>query len=325
MKATLHENGWTVFLTDFDFKTATKEEIDLIGCLVATNTLVIARNQSMTVDEEVEIVQKFGDTEHAVAEPFAGMSADKIQKNKNTIERYMVPGSNGYLYKVSGEENHKGERGLFGHVHELEWHCNQVERKNRKPIVWLRSIRGSVGSKTSWTNHAVAYEKLPLALKKLCQSLTVDYTYNVLHRDNKYENDDIRNTLSTLEVHDFGRAPMSIPDYTPPLVITNEGGVTGLFFSWLQIQKLNGPGMTVESSKKFIGKLRDTILADERNLYHHEWQEGDVVISEQWLGIHKRWAFDELNKRVLHRANFNYSNIDLTKIPQAQELLKNNG
>ena len=44
MKATLHENGWTVFLTDFDFKTATKEEIDLIGCLVATNTLVIARN-----------------------------------------------------------------------------------------------------------------------------------------------------------------------------------------------------------------------------------------------------------------------------------------
>ena len=322
MKATLHENGWTVILTDFDFKTATKEEIDLIGCLVATNTLVVARNQTMTIDEEVEIVQRFGNTEHAIAEPFPNMSAEEIERNKNAIERYMVPGSNGYLYRVSGAENHKGERGLFGHVHELDWHCNQVERKNRRPIVWLRSISGSVGSRTSWTNHAVAYEKLPPALKKLCQNLTVDYTYT--HCDSEYENHDIQSLLGTLEVHSFGKAPMSTPDYTPSLVVTNEGGVTGLFFSWLQIQKLDGPGMTLENSKKFIEKLRDIILADESNLYHHDWQEGDVILSEQWLGIHKRWAFDGLNKRELHRANFNYSNIDLAKIPQAQALLKNN-
>ena len=312
MKATLHENGWTVILTDFDFKTATKEEMDLIGCWLATNTLVIARNQSMTVDEEVEVVKKFGEVEYAVAEQ-PGATEEQIQRNKEIIERYEVPGSNGYLLRVSGEENHKGEKGLFGAVHELDWHANQVERKDRKPLVWLRSIRGSVGSKTSWTNHAVAYQSLPLAMKKLCQRLKVNYTYHYNKWDGNTDVDMLANVL---------RVNKGLPDYYPPLVMTNNAGLTGLFFSWNQVQSFEG--ISESETLKIISTLRDLILADERNLYHHDWQDGDVAIAEQWLGIHKRWPFDGLGKRVLHRATFDFANIDLAKIPQAQELLKNN-
>ena len=39
----LHENGWTVILDDFDFATATQQDISQIGCLLATNTCVVAR------------------------------------------------------------------------------------------------------------------------------------------------------------------------------------------------------------------------------------------------------------------------------------------
>ena len=43
--------------------------------------------------------------------------------------------------------------------------------------------------------------------------------------------------------------------------------------------------------------------------YHHDWNDSDVVISEQWLSIHKRWEFDNMDSRILHRIAFDYRNI----------------
>jgi len=55
-------------------------------------------------------------------------------------------------------------------------------------------------------------------------------------------------------------------------------------------------------------RLKEVVLRPEF-CYDHHWQDGDVVISEQWLSIHKRWAFDKMNERVLHRIAFNYENL----------------
>jgi hypothetical protein len=60
-------------------------------------------------------------------------------------------------------------------------------------------------------------------------------------------------------------------------------------------------------SKKFIESLRDKIL-QEKYMYHHDWEDGDVVLSEQWLGIHKRWRFENINNRVVHRICLDFSN-----------------
>jgi alpha-ketoglutarate-dependent taurine dioxygenase len=71
--------------------------------------------------------------------------------------------------------------------------------------------------------------------------------------------------------------------------------------------------MTKDESREFIKPLRDHVLQD-KYIYHHDWQDGDVVIAEQWLGIHKRWRFEAMNQRVLHRTTFNYANVDLSGI-----------
>ena len=42
---------------------------------------------------------------------------------------------------------------------------------------------------------------------------------------------------------------------------------------------------------------------------HHDWEDGDLVISEQWLSIHKRWTFEKMDKRVLHRIAFDYDKV----------------
>ena len=69
--------------------------------------------------------------------------------------------------------------------------------------------------------------------------------------------------------------------------------------------------MTEEQSRTFIEKLRDHVL-QEKYMYHHEWQDGDIVLSEQWLGIHKRWHFEDISNRVLHRICLDFSNCNFS-------------
>ena len=76
------------------------------------------------------------------------------------------------------------------------------------------------------------------------------------------------------------------------LVYTNEAGITGLFFPYLQI--LGGV------PKDLYDYLKNHILQDKYR-YDHYWEDGDVVISEQWLTIHKRHAFEKMNERLMYR------------------------
>ena len=44
-------------------------------------------------------------------------------------------------------------------------------------------------------------------------------------------------------------------------------------------------------------------------MYHHEWETGDIVLSDQLLTLHKRGTDDPeiLSKRVLNRITFHIS------------------
>jgi alpha-ketoglutarate-dependent taurine dioxygenase len=63
--------------------------------------------------------------------------------------------------------------------------------------------------------------------------------------------------------------------------------------------------MTKEESTPIINEYA-AHTTKEKYCYHHDWDDGDVVISEQWLGIHKRWKFEGIMNRVLHRAVFDF-------------------
>jgi alpha-ketoglutarate-dependent taurine dioxygenase len=69
-------------------------------------------------------------------------------------------------------------------------------------------------------------------------------------------------------------------------------------------------GKTDEEFKEIHEYLVNHVK-QEKFMYHHDWKDGDVVISEQWLSVHKRWPFKKMDKRVLHRIAFDYSKIGL--------------
>jgi taurine dioxygenase len=285
----LHDNGWTVMLDDFDFATATQEDIDEMACLLATNTLVVARGQQhLTVQDEMRIAHMFGDVESLAA-----------LESTEPYSHVIIPGTNGEVVRVTGELDEHGEPGLFGHVSDLDWHCNMPGTPARKPLVWLLGVKGTAGSRTSWTNNIWAYDDLDAGTRREIQDLRMVCGW----RRGSYSEFDFGKARSVDE--DFNE------NYTPNMVHTNIGGRTGLFFPFLQFR--NFVGMTEEESREVIRPLRDHVL-QERYIYHHDWQDGDVVIAEQWLGIHKRWKFEGMQDRVLHRTTFDFANSDLTRI-----------
>lgn len=285
MKITLNENGWTGHIKDFDMCCATQQDINIIGKFLATNTLVVINNQNhLTPADQVRIVEMFGNTEQVTF-------PEVIPDNMKHLPSIFVPNSQNKIQRVTGALDEHGNPGLFGHVSDLDWHCNQPAMPTRKPLVWLLGVHGTVGSRTSWTNNIAAWEDLDQDTKQEIQDLKMVCGFK---RGNYSE-------------FNFGSEESFNEHYTPNLVHTNIAGKTGLFFPFLQFKNFVGKSET--QSMEIVARLRLHVL-QEKYIYHHNWQDGDVVIAEQWLGIHKRWRFDGMADRLLHRLTFNFDHIN---------------
>jgi taurine dioxygenase len=272
MKINTLDNGWTIQIEDLDLRRATDDEINTIGQLINTNTVVVLRDQQLTVQDEIVAANRFG----------------PIRQFGDKEEDFgcIVVGSDRYVIRVSGALDDHGRPGLFGHVTDLDWHCNDSAHDNRKPLIWLYSISGSVGSRTSFINNILSYEALQKEdpeffnqikdLKVVCGYETGKYSPSKLNDKDKSVN----------------------PYFTPNIVHTNIAGKTGFYFSPLQVFYF--VDMSEDESRPILEKLRDHIV-QERFMYHHDWRDNDLLLSEQWLGIHKRWKFEGIGQRTLHR------------------------
>ena len=58
----IHDNSWTVIIEGFDISKATQENINQISKLIAKNTLVVIRNQNLTIADEVKVLKMFKNT-----------------------------------------------------------------------------------------------------------------------------------------------------------------------------------------------------------------------------------------------------------------------
>jgi len=269
----LHKNGWTVILDDVDLRYSTQEDINQISKLLSTNTLVIARKQKLEVTDEVRLAKMF-------------KTPRQFYPNTNIDDKgyahCVVPDSDNMIIRVTGARDNDGNEGFAGNDDELVWHCNDPVRKERHPLVWLYGVYGTKGSRTTWNNNIFSYNDLPQTTKDKLNNLKLVVKHT--HSDDT-----------------------ELDRYYPDLVHTNLAGKTGLFFSFLQIR--NFLGISEEDSRKIMEPLIEHTTREEY-LYHHDWEDGDLTISEQWLGIHKRWPFPGMKSRLLHRIVFDFPDQD---------------
>lgn len=293
MKISLSKNSWVVTVTELDLNAITDEEIDILGCLVNYYTLVIIKDQkNLPVELQESVCRRFGST---LDDDYG------IEGFKQRLGRLLQPGGT-ITSRVTGEKNEDGEPGLFGFKEELKWHANKVERANRRSMVWIYGVRGTKGSVTSFTNHIIAYNDMPEEFKKEISGLKTIYSYQLSKDERERMGQDV-----------------GISEHTPPLVYTNAGGQTGIYLSWLHLDHF--VGMTTEESKIIAGKIEKFVLSNPRYVYDHEWTDGDLLLSEQWLGLHKRHAFEHMEQRLINRIETSFSKIDFTKMPMALKMI----
>ena len=275
MKYHIHSNGWTVILDDFDMATCSQDDVNLIGKLVNEYTLVVAKKQFVTVEEETRFVNMW----HNPIPQLTPKDGDKFT--------HIAVDTEGKILRISGiKDEHGNDLGLAGHEDEMAWHSNPPEDPARNSIVYLRAVEGSVGSQTEWNNTILIWNELPQEEKDKLLPLKVIPKVGA--------------SLTGYKDRDTNGQEM--PDQTRfNLVHTNLAGKTGLYFPFVQLSRFED--MTVEESRKIMDPLAE-LVTQPKYCYKHDWEDGDMVIAEQWLGIHRRLPFKDIGKRLLHRAGF---------------------
>ena len=273
-------NDWAIEIEDFDLRTATKEQVKEIGHMILSNMVVVLRNQVLAPEDEVAFCSKIGNCQFII---------DPTKPKEGQRTEHLAVGH--HILRVTGEKNNKGEEGLFGHTSALDWHANQASNYERDPLIWLYGVKGTEGSKTSWLNNIASYEALSEELKQEVQDVKITLGY----KSGSYS------PSKFFVEHHATDKPFN-------LVHTNDAGKKGLYFPYLQI--LGMVDKTEEQFKNLMGRLIEHVTQPQF-IYDHHWKDGDVVISEQWLSIHKRWAFDDMEKRMLHRIAFDYGKLNV--------------
>ena len=222
---------------------------------VFTDLICVTNLGKVTPEEELKLAESLGE----------------VQKPVNERQLELHKQFKGELPGIV----HVTEGGLFGHKKVLDWHANKPSDPNRCSIVWIYAVKGVEGSVTSWIDNKKAYEDLSEEHKEWCSRIKFTCGFK---RGGYTDDPFFREHHNTKLEHN--------------LVYTNEAGVTGLFFPYLQI--LGGV------PKDLYEYLKNHILQDKYR-YDHYWEDGDVVISEQWLTIHKRHAFEKMNERLMYR------------------------
>ena len=285
-----------------DLYKLTNDECHQIGRQLANNQVVVIRNQEDASPYELQkLCSKIGDLEgytnklKVYADPNTPEAradwADKIE-SPNRRQRYLdyteAPG----IMKVTGKLKEDGSQtGFFGHDRELDWHCNKASDTKRHSYVTLYSVYGSKGSKTSWLDMAAAYVDLPDEKKYYYSTLDVICGHKVgAYSDDKSFKDHINR------------------DVPWPLVQEKYGKV-GLFFPYHQVFDLidHLTGEPIDQFDKEHQYLTNHIL-NEKYMYHHYWKDGDIVMSDQDITLHKRWHFSGMKNRLMWRLAHDVSN-----------------
>lgn len=271
MRSSIDSNGWTLTIHE-DIKLLSVEQLHDVARLCNRHYVVIFRNQDLTLEDQMRIASSIGTV--------------KMDHGRDEAERERIMLRPGVI-RVTGELNENGEKGLFGHDEELDWHTHHANAKKRFPFVWLYAVKGSDQSRTSWINQEMAFNDLSVNMQKKLEGIKYASGYKV-------------GAFSDMAV-----AKEKV-NYENPisLVHTNREGKKGLYFPFQQVYDV------VEGASKEQWKELHTFLkghcTKEKYMYHHDWQDRDLVISEQWLSIHKRWEFAGMKDRLLHRIAFDY-------------------
>jgi len=285
-----HPNGtWPCVITGLDVKNLTDRQVQFIGHAIANDAVVVIKGQNLSVDEEVAFGNKFGVVAKYERKNNTGVSDEDFEKFYDADHR-----DSPYLNSVTGRLNEKGLPGLHGMKEELNWHCGQPWNQRRPDVVYLYGVTGTEGSNTIYLNSKLSYNYLSDSWKERIKDLRIRPMKGYANYSKTGETFNIPNFENT--------------NYHPPVVYTNKAGNKCLFVPFFQMAGFHDWQGTEQEEQEVLEYLK-AHMTQEKYLFEHKWDNGDLIVWDNWTGLHKRPYFEDMEHRLLHRMQFNLETI----------------
>ena len=236
------------------------------------HSVLLFRGQPLTDEQQIAFSQRFGRLEvtrsmnPAAGTPFARQSNLDIK---------------------TGEIIPDEDRRMIYQLANMLWHSDS----SFKAVPSLCSLLSArivppEGGATEFASARCAYASLPEALKRRARDAVVVHDFS-------WSRDQIRPGFFT----DKERA--EYPPVRHPLVRQNP--VNGRESLFLGAHASHVEGLPVAEGRAFLKELLDHVTQPQF-CYHHEWQEGDLIIWDNRCVLHRATPFDTTRyKRLMQR------------------------
>jgi len=293
-------NGVATEISNIDISSLTILETEKVKDCLHKNLILVIKNQSCDSYNYTKFIEGLGNVANYIQMIYnndgtlannPGEPTDMWTNAKNVYPVQRVTGK-----KVDGKRS-----GIFGSG-VLDWHAN-LNGLNRADGVALQGYEHCKNTSTSFLNTNLAYLEMPDDLRNDIDNVYAEYEYapevwakglpdDQLNEMKGYRPDISNNNLNT-------------DKYKMWLIQQNVKGIKGLYFY------TNNKCKIITNDNTLYDRLHKHVF-QEKYIYQHWWNPGDIVVTDQLLTLHKRDQNDPeiLQRRVLHRITFRISNYD---------------
>jgi len=254
-----------------DLRNVTDQDFATIHRLWIEHLVLLFRGQTLDDDQLIAFSRQFGELDWAPVQ--------------ETGRRFVE--GRPELYVISNVVENGEPIGSLG-AGEAVWHTDMsyIEQPPKASILYALEVPPS-GGDTGFVNMYLGYEAMPPALKRRLEGLKIkhDGTYN----SGGYVRQGIEATDD----------PMRSSGMIHPLVCTHpESGRRVLYLGRRRNAYI--VGLPLSESEALLDEIWSYAARDEYTWYN-QWRVGDLVLWDNRCTMHRRDAFDDKTRRIMHR------------------------
>jgi acyl carrier protein len=273
--------GASVGLEAYDIDWNSKEEIDELGRLCASQCIVFV-NERIPTEQVYNIMTQWGDSsralihEYVIQRKISGRHWREILLNLGYIAKDAGKEISPAVSMVSYKKDDDGRpRGIFSNG-ELDWHSDQCAFDDAQRIIGLQSISDTVNSQTTFLCTYDAYESLSSDIRSMVKELIVKH---------KWVDGVMAPGLNYLQTMLLKYNMVPIDGMETHLYRETATGRPGIKFP---SHTFNGfVGMSLEESHRVMNELKKEVYQD-KYVYTQNWQDGQIVFMDQEITLHAR-------------------------------------
>jgi taurine dioxygenase len=254
-----------------DLRNISKDEFAAIHRLWLEHLVLLFRGQELDDEQLIAFSRRFGELDWAPVQ----------ETGRRFVEGHPE------LYVISNVIENGEPIGSLG-AGEATWHTDMsyIEQPPKASVLYALEVPAS-GGDTGFVNMYLGYEAMPASLKRRIDGLKIkhDGTYN-------------SGGYVRLGV-DATDDPMRSPGMIHPLVCTHPESKRRVLYLGRR-RNAYLVGLPLAESEALLDEIWGYATRDEYTWYN-QWRKGDLVLWDNRCTMHRRDAFDESARRIMHR------------------------